>query len=217
MSSHTIRQENRSKVLPADKTGLPWEIWRIVLSYLSAEDLCKSSCVCKTWNDLVLSLDSTRWRELYLQRRDWKHPFWPINTDTEPTSWKKAFRDQYFFTRFWTRTFREPDTATCLYVFKRRKDRKVIRVGSGKEHESLKSALSVANDFDKIVVYPGIYDEQFEMSSKIPFELVGEGELGSVILVVCIEQIALTGRVSNLVFRAPWFTNFILKVGVVVF
>ncbi|KAL5013734.1 hypothetical protein ScPMuIL_008004 [Solemya velum] len=212
MSANTLRLENRSKVLPADKTGLPWEIWRIVLSYLSAEDLCKSSCVCKTWNDLVLSLDSTRWRELYLHRRDWKHPFWPINTDTEPLSWKKAFRDHYFFTRFWTRTFREPDTATCLYVFKRKKDRKVIRVGSGMEHESLKSALSVANDFDKIVVYPGIYDEQFEMSSKIPLELVGEGELGSVILVVCIEQIALTGRVSNLVFRAPWFTNFILKV-----
>jgi F-box protein 10 len=79
------------------------------------------------------------------------------------------------------------------------------------EHSTLKSALAVANDYDRIEVYPGIYDEQFEMSSKIPFELIGVGELGSIILVVCIEQIGLTGRVSNLVFRAPWFTNFILK------
>ena len=73
-------------------------------------------------------------------------------------------------------------------------------------------ALAVANDYDCIMVYPGIYDEQFEMSSKIPLELVGVGELGSVILVVCIEQTAITGRISNIVFRAPWFTNFILKV-----
>lgn len=80
------------------------------------------------------------------------------------------------------------------------------------EHTSLKSALAVANDYDRIEIYPGIYDEQFEMSSKIPFEIIGVGELGSIILVVCVEQIALTGRVSNLVFRAPWFTNFILKV-----
>jgi hypothetical protein len=38
------------------------------------------------------------------------------------------------------------------------------------EHSTLKSALAVANDYDRIEVYPGIYDEQFEMSSKIPFE-----------------------------------------------
>nr|KAG5697635.1 hypothetical protein BaRGS_011184 [Batillaria attramentaria] len=50
------------------------------------------------------------------------------------------------------------------------------------------------------------------MSLKSPFELVGAGELGSVILVVCLEQVALTGRLSNLVLRAPWFTNFVLKV-----
>ncbi|KAK3088116.1 hypothetical protein FSP39_014915 [Pinctada imbricata] len=114
--------------------------------------------------------------------------------------------------KFWTRGAREPDQAACLYVLKRRKDRKVIRVGRNMEHSSLKSALGIANDYDRIEIYPGIYDEQFEMSSKIPFEIIGIGELGSVILVVCIEQIALTGRVSNLVFRAPWFTNFILKV-----
>jgi len=97
-------------------------------------------------------------------------------------------------------------------IFKRSKLRKTITVGTGKDFESLKGALEVANDYDRILVYPGIYDEQFEMSSKMPFELVGVGELGSVILVVCIEQTAITGRINNLVFRAPWFTNFILKV-----
>ncbi|XP_052085918.1 F-box only protein 10-like isoform X1 [Mytilus californianus] len=213
MSSPSVKAENGSKVLPGDKSGLPWEIWRIILSYLSAEDLCGSACVCKTWNDLVMSLDSTRWHELYLQCSDWKHPYWPLNTDSEPLSWRQAYRDQIMSIRFWSRYSKEPDPGTnCLYVLKRRKDRKVIRVGRDMEHSTLKSALAVANDYDRIEVYPGIYDEQFEMSSKIPFELIGVGELGSIILVVCIEQIGLTGRVSNLVFRAPWFTNFILKV-----
>ncbi|XP_048730149.1 F-box only protein 10-like isoform X2 [Ostrea edulis] len=212
MSIPSVKPDIGSKVLPRDKTGLPWEIWRIILSYLSAEDLCRCACTCKTWNDLVMSLDSSRWKELYLQCSDWKHPFWPINTDSEPASWKLAFKEQFLSVRFWGRNLREPDSATCLYVLKRRKERKVIRVGRDMEHTSLKSALAVANDYDRIEIYPGIYDEQFEMSSKIPFEIIGVGELGSIILVVCVEQIALTGRVSNLVFRAPWFTNFILKV-----
>ena len=58
----------------------------------------------------------------------------------------------------------------------------------------------------------GLYDEQFEMSSKIPFELVGQGKLGTVILVMCIEQNATTGRLCNLTLRAPWFTGHVLKV-----
>ena len=36
--------------------------------------------------------------------------------------------------------------------------------------------------YDKILLAPGVYDEQIEISSKIPFEIVGEGELGQVSL-----------------------------------
>ncbi|XP_046546489.1 F-box only protein 10-like isoform X2 [Haliotis rubra] len=212
MSTTTVKTDTMSKVLPGDKSGLPWEIWQMILSYLNAADLCRGCCVSKTWNDLILSLDGSRWKELYLKCEDWKHPFWPLNIHSEPPSWKQAYHDQYLSTRQWSQCSRDLSHSSCLYVLKRKKDRKIIRVGRGKEHSSLKSALSVANDFDRIEVYPGIYDEQFEMTSKIPFELVGVGELGSVILVVCIEQIALTGRLSNLVLRAPWFTTFILKI-----
>ena len=35
--------------------------------------------------------------------------------------------------------------------------------------------------YDKILLSPGVYDEQIEISSKIPFEIVGEGELGQVL------------------------------------
>ena len=34
--------------------------------------------------------------------------------------------------------------------------------------------------YDKILLAPGVYDEQIEISSKIPFEIVGEGDLGQV-------------------------------------
>ena len=52
------------------------------------------------------------------------------------------------------------------------------------------------------------------MSSKIPFELMGNGELGSVVLVMCIEQNAMTGRLCNLVIKAPWFTGHVVKVNI---
>lgn len=168
--------------------------------------------VCKVWYEVVLSLDHTKWRDLYLRSTSWRHPYWPLNLNSEPSSWREAYKEQHVASRFWTQIDRKPGTVTCMSVFKRTKLSKTITVGVGKEYESLKSALAVANEYDRIEVYPGIYDEQFEMSSKIPFELIGCGELGSVILIVCIEQTSITGRISNLVFRAPWFTNFILKV-----
>lgn len=80
------------------------------------------------------------------------------------------------------------------------------------EYIFFKSVLVVVNDYDRIEIYLGIYDEQFEMFFKILFEIIGVGEFGSIILVVCVEQIVLIGRVSNLVFRVLWFINFILKV-----
>lgn len=211
-SAVTIKTDTGSKVLPGDKQGLPYEIWAIILSYLSVEDLCRSANVCKTWNDLVSSLDHTKWKDLYLHCTDWRHPYWPLNLNTEPYSWREAYKEKYTASAFWTQTNHAQTSVTCMSVFKRNKLYKTLTVGQGKDFGSLRGALAVANDYDKIIVYPGIYDEQFEMSSKIPLELVGCGELGSVILVVCIEQTAITGRISNLVFRAPWFTNFILKV-----
>ena len=76
----------------------------------------------------------------------------------------------------------------------------------------MKSALAVASDYDRILISPGLYDEQFEMTSKIPFEIVGDGELGTVILLTCIEQTGITGRLCNILLRAPWFTAHVIKV-----
>ena len=146
---------------------------------------------------------------------EWRHPFWPLNTQAEPTSWRLAYRDQYLATKFWRhRQQREARTVSCSLLFKKSIVRRTIHVGPGLEHECLKTALSVINEYDRVVVHPGIYDELFEISSKIPFELVGEGELGSVILVVGIQQVGAAARLSNLVLRAPWFTSFIIMVNI---
>ncbi|RUS70188.1 hypothetical protein EGW08_022050 [Elysia chlorotica] len=212
MSSVNVIAENAfNKVLPGDKSGLPWEIWQFVLSWMSAGDLCRVACVCKTWNDLVVSIDGTRWKQLYMACSEWRHPFWPLNTQAEPASWRLAYRDQYLATKFWRhRQQLEARAVSCSLLFQKSVARKTIHVGPSLEHESLKSALSVINEYDRVVVHPGIYDELFEISSKIPFELVGEGELGSVILVVGIQQVGAAARLSNLVLRAPWFTSFII-------
>lgn len=46
--------------------GLPFEVWRLVFSFLRAKELCACSQVCKDWHALVDSLDNTRWKQLYL-------------------------------------------------------------------------------------------------------------------------------------------------------
>ena len=58
----------------------------------------------------------------------------------------------------------------------------------------------------------GLYDEQFEISSKIPFELVGVGPPGAVQLIISVEQNAITGRLCNITLKAPWFITHVVKV-----
>ena len=191
---------------------LPFEFWRLVFTYLPAQDLCRCCLVCSPWNELVLSLDSTHWRALYLRSSEWRHPKWPLLPESEPKSWKEEYREHYLAAKRWTLGAHQVEQSKCLYVFRSRHERKVLHVGAGFEHESLQSALSVANDLDRILIFPGVYDEQCEMSSKIPLELVGVGELGSVVLVMCLDHLAPTGRLCNLVLRSPRFTWYMLKV-----
>ena len=77
------------------------------------------------------------------------------------------------------------------------------------------SSIISGNTFIPVLFFisnAGVYNEQFEVSSKIPFELVGEGSPGAVVLIMYFDQNAATGRFSNLVLRAPWFTGCVLKV-----
>uniref|UniRef100_A0A7N8YCE0 F-box protein 10 n=1 Tax=Mastacembelus armatus TaxID=205130 RepID=A0A7N8YCE0_9TELE len=65
--------------------------------------------------------------------------------------------------------------------------------------------------YDRVVLHPGVYEEQAEVKLKVPLELVGLGRLGDVALLVCIEQQCPTARLCNLVFMPPWFSTVVYK------
>lgn len=85
-------------------------------------------------------------------------------------------------------------------------------MGPGFEFETLRGALGVAGPYDRLVLHPGVYEEQAEVALKVPVELVGQGRLGEVALLVCLEQQCPTARLCNLVFMPPWFSTVVYKV-----
>lgn len=192
--------------------SLPVELWRMILAYLPLPDLGRCCQVCRAWRELILSLDNTRWRQLCLGCPESRHPNWPSQPHLEPPSWREALKQHTIATRTWTQNGPELQSSACLLFLRRRKDRKVWHVGSGCELETLRSALVVAGPYDRVVVHPGVYEEQAEIVMKVPVELVGLGGLGEVALLVCIEQQCPTARLCNLVFMPPWFSTVVYKV-----
>ncbi|XP_066576661.1 F-box only protein 10 [Amia ocellicauda] len=191
--------------------SLPLELWRLILAYLPLADLGRCSLVCRAWRELILSLDNTRWRQLCLGCAECKHPNWPNQPQLEPRSWREAFKQQSLASRTWSQNGQEMESSNCLYIFRRKKDRKVIHVGLGLEHESLRSALASAGVYDRVVLHPGVYEEQSELVLKVPVEIVGRGKLGEVALLVSFDQQCPTARLCNLVFMPAWFSPILYK------
>ena len=188
--------------MPEKEALLPLELWRVILNHLSVRDLCRCSQVCQEWRELVKSLDSTRWKELFLASKRWKHPNWPNYTQKEPSSWKDTYKLHYLASKQWVNRSVEVRCAPCLYLFRRRLDRRrVLRVGAGREFQTIKSAIAAASPFDCILLQPGVYDEQHVLSLKFPVELCGEGELGDVLVQIAIEQQASTTRIQNIILQ----------------
>ncbi|XP_072137960.1 F-box only protein 10 isoform X2 [Mobula birostris] len=192
-------------------SGLPLELWRLILAYLPLPDLGRCCVVCRAWYELVISLDNTRWRQLCLGCNDCKHPNWPNQPDVEPHSWREAFRQHHLASKIWTKNAQDVESSNCLHLFRRKKDRKTIFVGPTSEHLNLRSALSVANVYDKILVCPGVYEEQNEVILKVPVEIIGLGKLGDVALLVSFDQHCPTARLCNLVLMPAWFTPVVYK------
>lgn len=190
--------------------SLPVELWRVILAYLPLPDLGRCCQVCRAWRELILSLDNTRWRQLYLGCTECRHPNWPSQPHLEPPSWREALKQHATATRTWTQNGPELQSSACL-LFRRRKDRRVWHVGHGCEFETLRGALGVVGPYDRVVLHPGVYEEQAEVALKVPVELVGLGRLGQVVLLVCMEQQCPTARLCNLVFMPPWFSSVVYK------
>ncbi|XP_062243847.1 F-box only protein 10 [Platichthys flesus] len=191
--------------------SLPVELWRVILAYLPLPDLGRCCQVCRAWRELILSLDNTRWRQLCLRCPECRHPNWPSQPHLEPPSWREALRQHALASRTWAQNGPELQSSTCLLFFRRRKDRRVWHVGPGCEFETLRGALGAAGPYDRVVLHPGVYEEQAELTLKVPVELVGLGRLGEVALLVCMEQQCPTARLCNLVFMPPWFSTVVYK------
>lgn len=193
-------------------SGLPLELWRLILAYLPLPDLGRCCVVCRAWYELIISLDNTRWRQLCLGCNECKHPNWPNEPDVEPQSWREAFRQHHLASKIWTKNAQDMESSNCLHLFRRKKDRKTIYVGATNEHPNLRSALAVANMYDKIFVCPGVYEEQNEVILKVPVEIIGLGKLGDVALLISFDQHCPTARLCNLVLMPAWFTPVVYKV-----
>ncbi|XP_053321806.1 F-box only protein 10 [Spea bombifrons] len=194
--------------------GLPLELWRLILAYLPLRDLGRCGLVCRSWYDLILSLDNTRWRQLCLCCVECRHPNWPIQPNVEPRSWRNAFKQHYVASKTWTKNAQDLESSNCLYLFRRKKDRRVLCVGYGCEYENLRTAVASANIYDRILLQPGVYEEQNEIILKVPVEIMGQGKLGDVALLVCIDQQCPTSRLCNLVFMPAWFSPVMFKTSV---
>ncbi|XP_065131039.2 F-box only protein 10 isoform X2 [Paramisgurnus dabryanus] len=192
---------------------LPVELWRLILAYLPLPDLGRCCLVCRAWRELILSLDSTRWRQLCLGCPECRHPNWPRRPHLPPPSWREALRHHALASRTWTQNGSELHSSACLHLFRRRKDRRVWHVGTmaGGGYETLRGALAVAGPYDKLVLHAGVYEEQVEVALKVPVEIVGMGKLGDVSLLVCFDQQCPTARLCNLVFMPAWFSPVVYK------
>ncbi|KAA0722415.1 F-box only protein 10 [Triplophysa tibetana] len=193
--------------------SLPVELWRLILAYLPLPDLGRCCLVCRAWRELILSLDSTRWRQLCLGCTECRHPNWPRRPHLPPPSWREALRQHSLSSRTWTQNGSELHSSACLHLFRRRKDRRVWHVGTvaGGGYETLRGALAAAGPYDKVVLHAGVYEEQVEVALKVPVEIVGVGKLGDVSLLVCFDQQCPTARLCNLVFMPAWFSPVVYK------
>ncbi|XP_072716972.1 F-box only protein 10 isoform X1 [Ciconia boyciana] len=192
-------------------SGLPVELWQLILSYLRLPDLGRCSLVCRAWYELILSLDKTRWRQLCLGCLKHRHPNWPNQPSVEPRSWREAFKQHYLASKTWTKNTQDLESSNCLSLFQRRKGWRRLCVGTGGEFDSLRAALAAASPYDCLVLLPGVHEEQGEVLLKVPVELVGQGKLGDVVLLASIDQHCPTARLCNMVFMPARFTSVLYK------
>ena len=192
------------------KNGLPLELWRIVLSYLTAKDLCNSAQVCKDWMHIETSLDSTRWKALYFRNKPWKHwkhPSWPNGTD-EPPSWKAAYRRKLQASKLW---LHDNVVTTCFVpaFFKRKRCSGVIHVGAGYDGKgtkvpTLRQGLGSASPYDKILLYPGTYQQESTLVIKFPVAIIGMGDPSKIIIMTTLDLQAQSGKIQNVTLKPSY-------------
>ncbi|KFQ72513.1 F-box only protein 10, partial [Phaethon lepturus] len=147
---------------------LPVELWQLILSSLRLPDLGRCSLVCRAWYKLILSLDKTRWRQLCLGCLEHRHPNWPNQPSVEPRSWREAFKQHYLASKTWTKNTQNLESSNCLSLFRRRKGRRRLSVGTG-EMQLCFSGMFLAPNSQAGRHVPLFSD--FSPSHQLPFQL----------------------------------------------
>ena len=181
------------------------EIWRIVFSFLKAKDLCGCQCVCKDWKTVVTSIDTTRWKELYiLQKKHFGNTlFWPnenAKDKNDVKSWQKLYKQRILESSKWILTDLNT-SCTAHSFFKRKLENKILSVGLGKSYLSVKSALDGASAYDTIYIFPGNYQQPSTLHIKCPVALVGVGNPNDVILTMQISRQVESVKFENLTIK----------------
>lgn len=197
-------------------TGLPLELWRVILSHLTIVDLCHCCQVSKAWLELVQSLDNTRWKELYLFKNPWKHPNWPTKPKQDPKSWQKAYKERFLATKQWLKSGADAKCSLSLWHLIKKRSQKVLHVGHGPVFSRLKDAIAASSAFDTIYIHDETKDEQTPLIIKHPIEIIGMGTEGRIRL-NAIEVHCPAVRISNVLlrpssYRAPNPLSTVLKV-----
>lgn len=185
--------------MPEKDCCLPLELWRVVLSYLSVVDLCRCAQVCKEWRELVKSLDSTRWKALFLTAEKWKHPNWPNSSRKDPSSWKKTYKVHHLASTQWINRSTDVKCSPFFISLRRKPERMILHVGQGRKYPTIRDALNVAAPFDRLILHPGVYDKQHFLVLKFPVEIYGEGDVGDVVLQMTVELQCSSARLVNVV------------------
>ena len=170
--------------------GLHAEVWRIIFSHLRAKELCRCCQVSKAWCELVISLDTTRWRDLYLEQkgsRRWRHPNWPNENNSKlKAPWKELYRQRYKLSKLWMKNNIQA-SCTTRFLYNRQKEYRVLNVGRSKTYVDLRTALQDATPFTKIRIHPGVYQDITLLSLRFPVEIIGVGDVSDVLLVMQID------------------------------
>lgn len=168
--------------IPAGADGARWSAGGAVAAHPALPAAAGAGSLqrgVQGWQQLVLSLDPMRRRQLCLGVLQHRPRNWPNRPGVEPPSWRDACKQHCLASKTWTRNMQDPGSSTCLSLFRRRKGHHRLPVGAGGDFGSLRAALAADGPYDRLVLLPGVQEEQSEVLPKVPVELVGQGRLGS--------------------------------------
>ncbi|KAL5486910.1 hypothetical protein EMCRGX_G019450 [Ephydatia muelleri] len=132
---------------------LPYELFMKVFSYLSVQDLCTTSVVCKAW--YTMCMDGQLWYQLYM--RKWQH----VNMEAQSIETTKSFNklDPVPFTKDWYGKYKQRILANLPHY----KKLACVDLGSycckfATIENCNSDSIITCSDESVVALVPGMYD-----------------------------------------------------------